>query len=98
MNGAKAEPLASTSRAPSSTRKIAIGASHHLLCTRRKSQNSLRMASLFIGLSNWSRFQTIAWQLAHGHARQGEQDRPPSKELFQRSPKNSCVVHVNEVN
>src|SRR5712692_4674677 len=52
MNGARAEPFASTSRPPRTRRKITIGASHHFLRTRRKFKNSLIMASLFIRRKN----------------------------------------------
>jgi hypothetical protein len=41
MKGTRAEPLAGTSKPPRSRRKITIGASHHFLRSRGKSQNSL---------------------------------------------------------
>src|ERR1700752_4455960 len=41
MKGARAEPWVSTINDPKSARTMMIGASHHFLRTRRKSQNSL---------------------------------------------------------
>lgn len=50
MNGAKAEPFAKTSRPPKSNKNMTIGASHHFLRTRKKSQNSLMIENLFTDL------------------------------------------------
>lgn len=48
MNGARAEPWAKTISAPSNSKKIIIGASHHFLWCLRNSQNSNMIDNLLI--------------------------------------------------
>src|SRR6266576_128463 len=59
MNGASAEPLSKINSPPSNNRKTTIGAIHHFFRSRRKSRNSLMIASLFIAQGGWSCVQTI---------------------------------------
>ena len=51
MKGATADPSVNTKRAPNNTRKTIIGASHHFLRTKRKSQNSKNIESFDIACS-----------------------------------------------
>ena len=48
MNGAIADPSASTRREPNSTKKIIIGANHHFLRCFIKSNNSAKIESFDI--------------------------------------------------
>jgi len=48
MKGATADPSVNTKRAPNNTRKMMIGANHHFLRTKRKSQNSKNIESFDI--------------------------------------------------
>ncbi len=48
MKGAIADPSVNTNRAPNNARETIIGANHHFLRTKRKSQNSKKIENLDI--------------------------------------------------
>src|SRR6266404_1214238 len=82
MNGARAEPFANTKSAPNISKKMTIGASHHFLRTRKKSQNSFKIASLFTAGSVFRRFQKASVRSIDCHGHSDGPDRPPSIERF----------------
>lgn len=62
MNGAMAEPSVKITNSAIKSRNIKIGASHHFLRSRRKSQNSFKIYKLDINTTP-SRFKIILWSL-----------------------------------